>query len=263
LDKEFGKFSRHQLKDLYAGLHQLDLVNQEIASTIIGERDTVKDLLFLAPPWGIWYELPYPHHILLHLATSGLLRSFVNASRQVDPQQAVLDLLDSDPESNTESYVFDYDEEEQGILASLHFSIQGQIRALSYFRRSMSELIADVRAGNDDALFDAVLVDRASISAPSISRRIQMATLVDDETFLHSLSKAITRTRPRPPAEEYNHLRYLVEALDEGIGLENITDETLYNLFVEELELYPDEGRKDPYSGLKRLIQKTMKKSRT
>jgi len=119
----------------------------------------------------------------------------------------------------------------------------------------MHALVERAANGDDEALFMAVLVDRAVVQAEPIAQRICHAQMLGDESFMNQLAKAITRTKPRRPSQEYDDLRLILQLLDEASGLDTSTDEELYQLLVEDLELYPDD-RKDPLAGLKKLIQK-------
>lgn len=253
MDKEFGKLSRQQLRDLYA-YHQLVNQNKDELKVLVRERkDRVRRLLAKTPPWANWYELPWTQNLALFLVVTGLNEVISETLEQLDPQQAVLDYIDSDIEC-PEGELSD---EEHAWLTSLIMSIFGQITCMSIYSQSLSELVEKSKNGDDESLFNAVLVDCSAIATPSIARCIQLAHLVGDESFFQKLAKAVTKTRPRRPANEYDGLRYMIEVVDESIGLDHLSGDQLYDLFVDDLELYPnDNNRKDPYAGLMRVISR-------
>ena len=50
----------------------------------------------------------------------------------------------------------------------------------------------------------------------------------------------------------------MVELLDQSIGLKNISHKKIYNLLVEDLELYPETG-KDAMKGFEKFIERQLK----
>ena len=91
--------------------------------------------------------------------------------------------------------------------------------------------------------------------------RIAKASALCDEEFMHQLSKAITRTRPRRPSEELDDIRFFIELIDEIKGLDDITHAQVYDLLVEDFELHP-RPESVPLESLKKLIQKRNKNTR-
>jgi hypothetical protein len=256
-EKEYGKLSLKQLRELYSSYYHLQKEKEELSETIEDRIDRIKQLFDSAPPWAYWYELSWQKGLALFLITLGLDEEFKKATASPDPHQAILDMIAEDYELPIDEE--DITDEEQGVIASLLFSVFNQLEAISIFSLPMSELVEKARNGNDEALLNAVIVDRGAVAAPSVARRIQLAHLAGDEAFLNKLAKAITRTRPRRPAEEYDDLRFMLEALEASKGLDNLSYEQLYNLFVEELQLYPGEERMDTFEGLRKLIQRRKK----
>lgn len=256
-EKEYGKLSISQLKHAYSLLYRVRTDREELQKDIEQSSDHIQQLLNLVPPWSRWYEIPWEHSLSVFINSLGLSDTFKHAANSEDPQQTILDFVESSQDLPFDEV--DLEPEEEAFLLSLLLSIAGQLDAISIFSLPMSILVERAKNGDDNALFDAVLVDRSVTAAPSIARRIQMADLLGDEAFLQQLSKATTRTRPRRPAQEYDDLRVMLEALDECSNLDSFSYEKLYSLFVDELELYPDEGRKDTFSGLKKLIQRVKK----
>ena len=255
--QEYGKLSLKQLRELYSSYHHIQKEKEELSETIEERIERIKQLFSSAPPWAHWYELSWQKGLALFLVAMGLDEEFKKATASHDPHQALLDMMADDYELPID--VDDISDEEQGIVASLLFSVFNQLEAISIFNQPMSVLVEKAKNGNDEALLNAVIVDRGAVAAPSITRRIQLAHLAGDEVFLNKLAKAITRTRPRRPAEEYDDLRFMLEALEASKGLDNLSYEQLYNFFVDEFQLYPGEERKDAFEGLRKLIQRRKK----
>jgi len=252
--KEYGKLSAQQLKELYAHSHKFKQKQKELDQLAKERAEQFTKIFELTPPWSSWYDLPWIKSLAFFLYITGLDIIIAKAVKSTDPQQAVIELLD-----NADEYDLDIDtlsEEEACVFFSLYFSFVGQLSSISMFDRPMSVLVEQAKNGDDEALFSAVLVDRAVLSSTRITKRIQKANFYNDNSFFDSLAKSITRTRPRRPDKELDDVRFILEALDESVGLDKITEENLYNLIVEDLELYPTENKKDPFGSFKKLVQR-------
>lgn len=146
-------------------------------------------------------------------------------------------------------------EEAAGLVTLMILAWRGHLRAMDMFGQGIDELLDKAFANerDDDALFRAVLADRAVLGSPDVQARIAEAALISDEEFFASLSKALTQTKPRRPKQQYDELRFLIGALDEHQMLEGLTWDEIADLFIEQLSLYPNEGE-DPVAGLKKLV---------
>lgn len=63
--------------------------------------------------------------------------------------------------------------------------------------KPLSDLVRIAKDGNDDALFDAVMIDNSAVSTPSIARRIQVAQIANDTDFKNKLARAISDKNPK------------------------------------------------------------------
>ncbi len=248
-EKEFGKLSQQQFRELYAAYHQLKQEKADFTNEATKNKARLEELVTKTGSWGIYYEFSYLEILSMFLIASGLADRIKDACTQEDPQQEVIDLIEGDwlPEDLTE--------EEEALMLGLHFANIGNISGMKMFSQTVSSMIEQVANGNDEALFKAVFTDRASVQAEPIARRICKAQILGDEPFMNLLAKAITRTKPGRPKLNYDDLRFMLEVMDDACDLDNITHSRLYDLVVDDLELYPDDG-KDPISSLKKLIQK-------
>jgi hypothetical protein len=146
-------------------------------------------------------------------------------------------------------------EEQQLEAMTVTLAIFGHLRALQMYSQPIDRLMARVGEGDDDALFEAVMVDRTVMATKTIAKRIARAQLIDDRSFFDKLAKSITRTKPRRPNPEYDDLRFIIEVIDEAKSISAFTYEQLANVLIDDLQLYPDAGA-DPVSGLTKFIQK-------
>jgi len=247
------------IRELYARFHQLNVELDELPELIEEKESKVLEILDRAPPWALWYELSWVKVLGLFLYLSNLDEMVIDASNSDDPQNFLFDYIAKNPNPLSD---LELSEDEQALLLSLFMNVVNQLKSLSIFSQSLSELVSKAKS-DDQAIFDAVLVDRSVVACPIIARRIQYAQLIGDESFMVSLSKAITHTRPRRPAEEYDDLRYMIEAADEMKVLESSTKEELFDIFANQLQIYNTEGKKDPLSGFKRLLERRDKRKAT
>lgn len=253
-EKEFGKYSRQQIRELFAYHHQIKLHTEELSDLSKDHEDNMVELLGLGPPWSYWYELPYQHFLAAMLTGFGLMEAILDAVKKDDPQQAALDLLKEDKDLYDEK-IDDCSDGEKGILASLFFALRGNINAQRIYSQTMNTLVSQAKS-DDNSLFNAVLVDRSAVACPTIARRIQLAEIKDDEGFLNKLTKAITRTRPRRPLSELDDLRLMLYIIEDSKPLTEFPLDQLYSILIQDLELNPATNGSDYYDGFKKLIQR-------
>jgi hypothetical protein len=146
-------------------------------------------------------------------------------------------------------------EEAAGLVTLMILAWRGHLRAMDLFNQGIDELLdtAFSEESDDEALFKAILADRAVLGSSDVQARIAEASLISDEAFFDSLSKALTQTKPRRPKQDYDELRFLMGVLDEHQMLEGFTWDEVADLFIDQLALYPNDSE-DPVAGLKKLI---------
>lgn len=257
MKKDFDKLSVKQLKHIHSIFHQQQLSNREVTELIKSHNEVI-EILSKTTPWSHFYELPYKTFLALYIVMFDLTEVIKTIAQADDQAQAFIDHFDAISDTTNEDNDEDLSDEDKGLGFSLAMALIRQHSSIAIHNQSLSQLVALAKEGNDNALFDAVLVDRSIVANPTIAYRIQAAQLVEDESFMASLSKAITKTRPRRPQKKYDDLRYMIEVIDEEIGLKNVTKEKIYNILTDELELY--DGSTD---GLEKIIQRRANKYRT
>lgn len=258
--KEFGKLSEDQLKQLYANLfgamQDIDYFNSLLKNPSLEFVEIVDNM----PPWAFCYELEYPLFLSLYLYSIGLLDTLKASVQLDDPQSYWLAFVGSEEEQQMS---FDqYSAEEKSIIFALTYATSVQIYSCRLFHVPMSELVRRSREGDDNALFNAVLIDSTAVTCPSIALRIHQAKLRSDNAFFDHLAAAIKGNRPRRPDEKHDDLRFMLAALSEAIELGKLSNKQLSDLFIDKLQLYSDSGG-DPEGSLKKFIQRRNKDSGT
>lgn len=255
MKKDFGKLSSQQFERLLV-LVQKGLGEKiDLETAIDKDPDKVSNFIKDKAHWSIYYELPYPHFLGLFFIALGLSDKLKEFASFEDPQEAVITWAESDPMPTPEPD--DLSDEEKITIFGLMMAMIRNFSAIQQFHIPINSLIEKAKE-DDEALFDAILVDRHVINTPTASSRIARAEFTHDGKFFDQLAKAIKKTRPKRPKEDFDILRYMLSVLDEAAGLSNLSYEQIHSLMVDDLQLYPDDV-KDSFSGLKKLIQRRQK----
>jgi len=255
MEKELGKLSSQQFRRLFALVHKGLDEQLDLEKAISADPDKVSNFIKDKAQWSIYYELPYPHFLGLFFIALGLSNKIKEFASFEDPQEAVISWAESDPMPPPESD--DLSDEEKITIFGLMMAMTRNFSAIQQFHIPINSLIEKAKE-DDEALFDAILVDRHVINTPTATSRIACAEATNDGQFFDLLTKAINKTRPRRPKEDFDILRFMLSALDEATGLSNLSYEQIHSLMVDDLQLYP-EDTKDSFSGLKKLIQRRQK----
>lgn len=255
MKKEFGKLSSQQIKRLLALVEKGLDEKLDLEQSINEDPNKVSNFIKDKAHWSIYYELPYPHFLGLFFIALGFSDKIKEFASLEDPQEAVISWGESEPMLSPEPD--DQSDEEKIIIFGLMMAMTRNFSAIQQFHIPINDLIAKAKE-DDEALFDAITVDRHVLNTPTATTRIARAEATNDGQFFDLLTKAINKTRPRRPKEDFDILRYMLSALDEATGLSNLSYEQIHSLMVEDLQLYPDDV-KDSFSGLKKLIQRRQK----
>jgi len=123
------------------------------------------------------------------------------------------------------------------------------MESMALFHMPVSGLLERVSNGDDDALFQAVILDASVLHAKPIADRISTAAFYDDRSFFNRLSKAITKTKPARPKGHLDETRLLMQFLDDAGLLEKMSDAKLTDMAVNKVGVYPATG--DPESAIR------------
>lgn len=138
-------------------------------------------------------------------------------------------------------------------------SMINTLRCVLFHGCFLNELIERVRSGDDKALFAAVRIDKTVIGCPSVVVRISKAALLNDEDFFNDLRNALEGKQTKREQENFQMMRLVLEILHEA-GANRLNNKQLWQLFVEELDLYSSNSTPQ---ALRKFVDTYMKKNAT
>ncbi|WP_155835168.1 hypothetical protein [Herbaspirillum sp. RV1423] len=121
-------------------------------------------------------------------------------------------------------------------------SLYNSLRCVLAFGCHLNDLIAKVRAGDDRSLFNALRLDSTVIGCPSVMARISLACMLDDKSFMRKLKSALNSRLQKREQANFKKMRLILRVLTEAKA-ERLTNDQLYELFVEQLDLYASDSR--------------------
>ncbi|KAA9130884.1 hypothetical protein F3N42_11015 [Marinihelvus fidelis] len=244
--KRMSKKSRRWLQDFRNHYYEFNSDRAEVADSLKEGSEKALDLFRTVPPWGELYSVP-PGEIVV---------SFFVA---VGFQEKLYDLLGSDRSLNSYQEFFKgfwegeggemaedrldaMPDDERGDVLALLFAMVGNMDGLKSYYNTIYDLIKLVEEGGAErsrkAFFQAIATDRAAVGNSVIAKRICLAQIANDTTFMGELSKAITRTIPKRK-KKLDDFRYMAEVIDEIRGLRTYSIEDLTDVFTNTLEVLP------------------------
>lgn len=248
--KEFGKLSFEQFRQVVSNLPELRSQMDELPSVFRNcSREKLSKLLDSDFYWAGIYEFSFPEQIALLLYAVGRVHLVSDAVKTSDPQQAFLDAMARDGDWEGPVGPFEFQD-----IVGLVMVLQRNVLSIMLYHRPLSTLVSQARAGDEDALFKAIRVDRSIVACPSIAARIALAELKDDKKFFLHLRSAL-----KGPSKKhwgaYRDLRYSLCLLRE-CGGGNISDAGLEDLLVHKLGLY------SPAPGARKNLRKQLNESK-
>ncbi|WP_230970713.1 hypothetical protein [Nitrogeniibacter aestuarii] len=235
--KEYGKLSLDQFRST---VRLLPEVRSEFSAFEEVARTKAKKFMALLDEpglaWASIYERPFHEQMALMFVFLGWNDDLHETASQEDPQEALLDWV-NDGGRLDQWYEEHKDDLDFRHLVWLCVMVQRNVLAIMLFGQSMGTLVARVREGDEDALFDAVRVDRSVLLAPTCSDRLSRAELINDKHFFLRLRGAM-----KGPSKKYmsaiQDLRYSI-ALLRDCGFDRFSDQDLETLFIS-TRLYPN-----------------------
>lgn len=193
----------------------------------------IRDALERGVYWAALYELPLVQHSAYGLYLLGQKDKLLEIAKDQDPSEAALRFIEHGEidEVRPEGEELDW-----SVVLSVLVSFQRTVLSMMLYKRSISALVEEVRAGQDDSLFLAVRVDRAVLACPTIAQRISKAELRGEKRFFERLRSAL-KGPSKKHWEAYADLRYSLVALRE-MGLDSMSDAELEHLLVDVLKVY-------------------------
>ncbi len=258
-EKEFGKLSLDQLKELVVDLADLKPQRKDLTARA---KEDLKGFLKESPrdfSWADYYSLTIVEMVAFMLYVGGLNEELHTALKEEDPQQYLLDtfkVLEPDIRD-----MGDGKEVSEYVFTALSIALLKSIESIEIYGCSLNGLLARFRSGDEKALFDIVKLDHSAVGNSEIASRIAKAGLQQDKQFFLRLSKAIKST-PLKYTQSHGPLRYMILTLYEMGQLSHLSTEDLYQLFCIDLKLYPTSGA-DPARSLKRLVERWISENAT
>lgn len=236
-EKEYGKFSVDQFKQLVNELPEIRNQMQELPNLIQStSKEKINEILDRGFYWANVYEFPFHEQLALLICALGRASKLHEAAQSNDPTQAAIDMFKNDEFE-------DWEGGEGGIfqkkdIVGLFVVLQRNILSIMLFHRTLDKMIEDVRAGTDASLFQAVRIDRSIVACLTFADRIARAELENDKAFFLHLRSAL-KGPSKKHWEAYKDLRYAFYVLRES-GFNQMSDAQLEDLLVHKLKLYKD-----------------------
>lgn len=257
--KEFGKYSKDHLKRIYAQFH--DFNNQAAdLQTMLEENEELASLL---PSWAHLYDQSFIKLVAILIWFFEWQEPLEEANASCDATESWLNYSDQalaelDDEIETLSASEEAAlKESMPFLLTLIMAIKGNITALKQRHRTICDMMAELKTGGvkgDDSLFEAITIDRTVITCQTAAARIARAEATGDQKFMTRLDKALRGVKPKATDREHDDFRYMLEALNDGMGSEQLTAAKVEEILCHELELYTSD-----FESLKKMLQKRSK----
>lgn len=248
---QLGKISSADLQ-LYLNFYpQLSEELEEAREILLGRPDVFFAEDCHKPAWCHFYEKPINEHVvtvLVGLGAEAMFKDIASAPNQIQAMPVVTDAflraLDDEELTMEEA---DELRKVLAVILGLSVSVVNTFRSLLIFGFYLNYLVEQVRTSGkaaDKALFQAVKIDPSVLGCQSFSERISRAVIENDKAFLRKLQRAIEGKLTKREDATYQRQRVVLQILYET-GAPQLSEEDLYQLFVEELNLVARERDSD------------------
>lgn len=237
IKKEYGKLSLDQFKQLVKELPIVRSQMQELPELVrTVSKEKINEILDKDFYWAEVYELPFRDQIALLFCALGRVQKLIEISKSSDPNQAAMDWCKSEDAEDWNGGEGGFFEKKHviGLTVAMHRNIL----CIMLFHRTLDKLVEEVRAGNDESLFQAVRIDRSIVACPTFADRIARAEFGNERMFFLHLRSAL-KGPSKKHWEMYKDLRYAIFMLRE-LGFNTMSDAQLEDLLVHKLKLYPN-----------------------
>lgn len=245
---QFGRLSTGDLRLLLSFLPMLEGEAVEAMSLVKEKSEHV----FSGPAskvyWCNFYEMPFIEHLAKFIVAFGLtdmVKDIAAAPNQMEAIAASVECMDAEIASNIDSASKEELEQVRTslpIVLALATSVNNSFRSLLAFGCYLNDLIAQARAGDDRALFNAIRIDPTVVGCPTAIARISRAVLVDDKRFMAKWKAALNGKLQKREQANFQKMRAVLQVLSES-GVTQLTDLQLHELFVKQLRLYSTDSK--------------------
>ena len=239
---------KKQIKELYAFLYTLNQDREFVKNAAISENEELLNLFKSTPLWVELYSHTHVEVVITMLSLMGRLDRVIEAAKAINRSQAAIDLvnelMDEDFENEEIDPLDHLDDRGKGLLFAFCLANIGNLDALAAFRKSMNQLVQEA-AYDNEALFNAVLIDRTVVAHPIIAGKIRIAQMIGDESFMAELAKSVSQQRARR-RRNLDESRMMIELMDDVFGLDSFTYREIAETLIDDLEILDETGGHQP-----------------
>jgi hypothetical protein len=216
IEKEFGKLSADQIRQLLQWLPILDSMRPEMRSSIQGRPDEFEQMAPDGITWANLYERKIEEHLVELVIAVGAGQFVIEASQADDPAQVLLDSISVDDDDGLPD--LSDDPLAMHRIFGLLYALLNSFDSLMVYGYYINELVAMARNGGlegDKALLNAVRIDPTVIAGPTGSVRLTRAVLFDDVEFLEGYRLAV-QGKTGDQAAYLRKFRFVIQLLAES-----------------------------------------------
>ncbi|MEC5385529.1 hypothetical protein VVD49_07325 [Uliginosibacterium sp. H3] len=255
--KEYGKLTREQFQQLVRHFHGFRAQRIELAKAVSEANPERIDIFFKSGLiWAAMYEFPLVELLARLIVGAGAGDWLHDLAKSGDPQQAILDEMDSDLDTDIQ-----LDDAAAPHFLAFIMVAERNIAAIERYHRSMHALVSEAKAGDLDSLCKAVTIDRSVLACPPIAAIITRAQFMNDAELFRKLGRALQGPSKRIQ-KSLDDVRFVMFALRD-FGLTDISDAKLKKLIVEELRIYRHSDPQDATKSLGKQFREAKKYATT
>lgn len=259
--KKLSQRSRRQFREIRDIYYRFGSVQERLRAEIDPETKEAMEFIEKVYPWAALYSLPAKDLTAMTLYVMGFLEGLDEAVKSPKPVESLLkfgnEVYEGEHDEEYQKEFEDFTDEDWGWYLAMVFALFGNIEGFKAYHKTVSTLVKEANTNYQSLLF-AVGVDRSVVSHPVIAKKISVAQIINDESFMNGLARAITKTIPRG-SHKLDDFRYMAEILDEMEGLETYSYEELADFFINELEVYQENLGGDGTAAIKKLLLRRKK----
>lgn len=138
--------------------------------------------------WATLYELPLERIAAIWFVVSGQAKALKEAAMAPAPQEAALEWAERiEPEDDPP----DVSPQELMMVSAALIALIYSWMAVGWYSATLSTLIGQAKAGDDEALFKAISVDPSCVVGPTGAGRLSRALFRSENQFLKRLRKEL------------------------------------------------------------------------
>ncbi|MGB7452256.1 MAG: hypothetical protein WBM36_09040 [Lysobacterales bacterium] len=249
----------------------LDAISEILKLLRIGENDE-KELRELAPdkrdvlssfldptiPAGCFYELSFLEHVAVFLGLAGLAEPLKNIIDQGELFTTDFTALKIEAPEWIDAKE---DKSQKSMMFAALYTLVKTIHAIKATSWPINHFIAEGRKGDRSALQQAVKLDTAAITSPTVSAQIIKSDYLDKGRFRRQLNNAL-RYPHRIERVQHGLLRFVLRTMHDDGMLSQLDDDERFQFFCVEQGIYPNKND-ESFDSLNRFIRGCVSNFRT